>query len=143
MKFEEIFRLVEQRKQELPEDSGTTRLMTIGLEAILPKLNEEIFEVALALETNPREDLPLEISQAFYYLICLSVFLDEPYSTFPYRHLEAPAPEDAHDLAKKLLRLSALICHQPCAATMKQLPPLLYSALNYGKIPEDEMLELL
>jgi len=132
MTFEELFRVIEERKRKLPEGSGTTALLTRGLDSILPKLNEESFETALALECDGPDEVVLEVSQCFYYLICLAVFLGESYDSL---RLDTPLSEDVevHDLAKRIARTAAAICHTPCMSSINEMPPLLLKALELGK----------
>lgn len=139
MTFEELYRVIEERKKTLPEGSGTTRLLTRGLDSILPKLNEESFETGLAIEYQGRDEVALEVSQCYYYIICLAVFMGEPYEALK---LQAPLDEPVsskHDLAKQIARTAAAVCHTPCLSTMNRLPPLLMKALEMGDSDLDHM----
>jgi phosphoribosyl-ATP pyrophosphohydrolase len=132
MTFEELFKVIEERKKTLPEGSGTTKLLTRGLDSILPKLNEESFEVSLALEVQGRDEVALEVSQCYYYIVCLAVFLGEPYNAL--KLLEKPTEPmlSKHELAKCIARTAAEVCHTPCLSTINKLPPLLLGALELG-----------
>jgi phosphoribosyl-ATP pyrophosphohydrolase len=140
MTFEELYQVIEERKRTLPEGSGTTKLLTRGLDSILPKLNEECFETGLAIETQGRDDVALEVSQVFYYIVCLAVFLGEPYSSLDLmnRELEGDVKNN-HDLAKQISRVAATVCHTPCLGTINRLPPLLHQALSVGESDLEHM----
>lgn len=144
MTFEELYRVIEERKRTLPEGSGTTKLLSRGLDSILPKLNEECFETGLAVETQGRDDVALEVSQVFYYIVCLGVFLGEPYGSLNLHHMECDIEiKSKHDLAKHISRTSAAICHTPCLGTINRLPPLLHKALQMGQSDLEHMFSYL
>jgi|SaaInlStandDraft_1057018.scaffolds.fasta_scaffold15366_4 phosphoribosyl-ATP pyrophosphohydrolase len=131
MTFQELFQVIEERKRTLPEGSSTTTLLTRGLDSILPKLNEESFETALALECQGPDEVALEVSQCFYYLLCLAVFLGEKFDGL---ELDTQLNEevDRHELAKRIARSSADLCHTPCLSSINAMPPLLLKALELG-----------
>ena len=132
MTFEELYKVIEERKKTLPEGSGTTKLLTRGLDSILPKLNEESFEIALALEYQGRDEVALEVSQCYYYLVCLAVFLGESYVSLQLQTKLESNISSKHELAKCIARTAAEICHTPCLSTINRMPPLLLKALELG-----------
>jgi phosphoribosyl-ATP pyrophosphohydrolase len=138
MTFEELFLVIEERKRTLPEGSSTTTLLTRGLDSILPKLNEESFETALALEYQGPEEVALEVSQCFYYVLCLAVFLGEKFDGLEL-NTRLNEDVDQHELAKRIARTSAVLCHTPCLSSINALPPLLLKALELGKTDLDQM----
>lgn len=142
MTFKDLYLLVQERKKNLPEGSSTTFLMNQGLNSILPKLNEECFEVGLALEYQEPDDIALEVSQSFYYIICLAVFLDEPFDALKLEDNSSEL-DNKHELSKKIAQTSASICHTPCLASLNQLPTLLFNALNLGHSSKEQMLTYL
>jgi phosphoribosyl-ATP pyrophosphohydrolase len=139
MTFEELYKVIEERKRTLPEGSGTTKLLTRGLDSILPKLNEECFETGLAIETQGRDEVGLEVSQVFYYIICLAVFLGEPFESLQLKSHDDVEVSSKHDLAKKIARTVAITCHTPCLSTINALPPLLLKALEVGESDLEHM----
>jgi phosphoribosyl-ATP pyrophosphohydrolase len=143
MTFEELYKVLLDRKKSMPEGSTTTLLMSKGLSSILPKLNEECFEAGMALEYSDDNDLPLEVSQCFYYHICLAVFIDEPFSSLKLEIGNEDLPTDKHELSKEIARKAADICHTPCLATMNHLPPLLLQTLKVGDCSIEQMLKTL
>jgi phosphoribosyl-ATP pyrophosphohydrolase len=81
--FDDLFALVEQRKEELPEGSYTTSLFTHekGENAVLEKLGEESTELILAAKDDDTEELTYESADFVYHLLVLlsmkGVTLDE------------------------------------------------------------------
>jgi phosphoribosyl-ATP pyrophosphohydrolase len=139
MTFEELFTVIEERKRTLPEGSGTTHLLTKGLDSILPKFNEESFEVGLALESQGADDVALEVSQCYYYLVCLAVFLGEPYDALALDRRDEVSFDSVHECAKEIARTAAAVCHTPCLQTINRMPPLLLCALELAKSDVEKM----
>jgi len=139
MTFEELYNLIAERKRTLPEGSGTTVLLTKGFVKILPKLNEEAFEVGLALESEGPDDVALEVSQCFYYLICLAVFLDEPFDRLDLKTDPEQTCKTEHELAKQLARDSALLCHSPSLEAINKMNSLLFQSLILKKSTLEKM----
>ncbi|WP_224447990.1 phosphoribosyl-ATP diphosphatase [Haloprofundus salilacus] len=71
--LDDLFALVEQRKEELPEGSYTTSLFTHekGENAVLEKLGEESTEIVLAAKDDDREELAHESADFVYHLFVL------------------------------------------------------------------------
>jgi len=64
-------RLIEQREQERPEGSYTTRLFNEGTRRIAQKVGEEGVETALAATTGDDEELCQETADLLYHLLVL------------------------------------------------------------------------
>ncbi len=143
MNFSELYHLLRQRRAEVPPESGSARLLSEGLPRILSKLNEETFEVVLALEHQSADDVALEVSQAFYYLLCLAVYLEEPFDSLLLAEEAEALPQDRHELAKKLCHAAALLCHTPCLGTLNAMPRLLRQALRLAGATERNMFDYL
>ena len=71
MTFEEIYALVKQRKEEMPEGKSTTELFRKGVDGVGKKLVEEAAESWMAARFESREALTLELSQVLYYVACM------------------------------------------------------------------------
>ena len=71
MTFEEIFQLVQTRKNEMPEGKSTTVLFEKGAHGIGKKLVEEAAESWMAARFETQDDLALELSQVLYYVACM------------------------------------------------------------------------
>lgn len=71
--LEELFAVVESRKEELPDDSYTTTLFTHekGENYVLEKLGEEATELVLAAKDDDREELTHEAADIVYHLLVL------------------------------------------------------------------------
>lgn len=71
MTFEEIFTLVKERKEKMPEGKSTTELFKKGSHGIGKKLVEEAAESWMAARYESKDDLALELSQTLYYVACM------------------------------------------------------------------------
>ncbi len=71
--LEELYKLIETRRDERPAGSYTTYLFNSGIDKILKKVGEESAEVIIAAKNT--EDAPLiaETSDLLYHLIVLLV----------------------------------------------------------------------
>jgi len=71
--LEELFAVIEDRKETLPEDSYTASLFTHekGENAVLEKLGEETTELILAAKDDDREELAHESADIVYHLLVL------------------------------------------------------------------------
>ena len=69
----ELFEVVEDRKETLPEDSYTASLFTHekGENAVLEKLGEETTELLLAAKDDDREEIAHESADIVYHLLVL------------------------------------------------------------------------
>jgi len=71
MTFEEIYALVKERKEKMPEGKSTTELFKKGVHGIGKKLVEEAAESWMAARYESKDDLALELSQTLYYTACM------------------------------------------------------------------------
>ena len=71
--LEELFAVIEDRKETLPEDSYTASLFTHekGENAVLEKLGEESTELVLAAKDDDREEIAHEGADITYHLLVL------------------------------------------------------------------------
>jgi phosphoribosyl-ATP pyrophosphohydrolase len=71
--LEELFAVIESRKEELPEGSYTASLFTHekGENAVLEKLGEETTEVLLAAKDDEETELVHEAADLVYHLLVL------------------------------------------------------------------------
>ncbi|MEF8830319.1 MAG: phosphoribosyl-ATP diphosphatase [Halobacteriales archaeon] len=69
----ELFAVIEDRKETLPEDSYTASLFTHekGENAVLEKLGEETTELVLAAKDGRREAVAHEAADIVYHLLVL------------------------------------------------------------------------
>ncbi len=70
---DEVFAVIEDRKETLPEDSYTASLFTHekGQNAVLEKLGEETTELLLAAKDEDREAIAHESADIVYHLLVL------------------------------------------------------------------------
>jgi len=71
--IDDVFAVIEDRKENLPEDSYTTSLFTHekGENAVLEKLGEETTELILAAKDDDSEELAHEAADIVYHLFVL------------------------------------------------------------------------
>ena len=77
--LEELFSVIQDRKEEMPEGSYTTQLFNEGVERIAQKVIEEAGETAIAGATGDREGIVREMSDLLYHsLVLLSALGAKP-----------------------------------------------------------------
>lgn len=71
--LEDLYKLIEQRKEQRPEGSYTTYLFNSGLDKILKKLGEEATETIVAAKNPDAGRLTSETADLLYHLMVLLV----------------------------------------------------------------------
>ena len=76
--FEELFGVIEDRKERLPDDSYTAALLTHekGDDAVLEKLGEETTEFILAAKDDRPDRMTSEAADVVYHLLVALVAHD-------------------------------------------------------------------
>jgi phosphoribosyl-ATP pyrophosphohydrolase len=76
--LDDLFAVIEDRKERLPEDSYTASLFTHekGENAVLEKLGEETTELILAAKDDDREELAHESADIVYHLLVVLAMHD-------------------------------------------------------------------
>ena len=69
--LQDLFKLIQERKDQRPEGSYTTYLFDSGLDKILKKVGEEAAETIIAAKNEDRKPLSAEISDLLYHLLVL------------------------------------------------------------------------
>jgi phosphoribosyl-ATP pyrophosphohydrolase len=71
--IDELFDVIEDRKETLPEDSYTASLFTHekGENAVLEKLGEETTELLLAAKDDDHEEIAHESADIIYHMLVL------------------------------------------------------------------------
>ena len=69
----ELYDLIVERKQKMPEGSYTTYLFDKGLDKILKKVGEESAEVIIASKNRNKSEVVYETSDLLYHLLVLLV----------------------------------------------------------------------
>lgn len=67
----ELFRLIKDRQEHLPEGSYTTRLFRRGIDRIAQKVGEEAVEVVIAGKNRERKEIIEETADLIYHLLVL------------------------------------------------------------------------
>ena len=70
-KLEDLYRLLIDRKEKMPEGSYTTYLFQKGLDKILKKVGEESTEVIIAAKAEDRAETVYEIADLAYHVMVL------------------------------------------------------------------------
>ncbi len=76
--LEELFAVIEHRKEELPEDSYTASLLSHerGQNAALEKVGEESTEFVLAAKDDNREEIAHEAADIVYHVLVVLAMHD-------------------------------------------------------------------
>lgn len=76
--LDELFAVIERRKENLPDDSYTASLFTHekGENAVLEKLGEEMTELLLATKDDDEEEIAHESADIVYHLLVLLAMKD-------------------------------------------------------------------
>jgi len=71
--LDEVFEVIEDRKETLPEESYTASLFTHekGENAVLEKLGEEMTELILAAKDDDHEEIAHESADIVYHMLVL------------------------------------------------------------------------
>jgi len=69
----ELYQVILDRQQKLPEGSYTTYLFTKGLDKICKKVGEEAAEVIIAAKNKDQAEIIYEVSDLIYHLMVLGV----------------------------------------------------------------------
>ena len=69
--LDEIFAVIKDRQQELPEDSYTAKLIQEGVGRVAQKVIEEAGETAIAATQGDNDNLPGEVADLLYHSLVL------------------------------------------------------------------------
>lgn len=69
--LQDLFKLIQERKDQRPENSYTSYLFNQGLDKILKKVGEEAAETIIAAKNEGAKELTAEISDLLYHLLVL------------------------------------------------------------------------
>lgn len=76
--FDELFKIIEERKYSRPEGSYTRHLLDSGEDLILRKIGEETLEVIFASKSEGEQRLVEESADLIYHLFVLLAYKDIP-----------------------------------------------------------------
>ena len=69
--LDELFAIIKDRQQELPEDSYTAELLQQGVPRVAQKVIEEAGEAAIAATQGDNDNLPGEVADLLYHSLVL------------------------------------------------------------------------
>ena len=72
-KFDELYELLVDRKEKMPEGSYTTYLFEKGIDKQLKKVGEESTEVIIAAKSGDKAETIYEISDLAYHILVVMV----------------------------------------------------------------------
>lgn len=83
MTLEELYKIIEDRKKNLPEDSYVASLFRDGIDRIVQKVGEEATEVIVAAKNKKKKEIISEIVDLlFHVLVLLASFEITPKEIF-------------------------------------------------------------
>lgn len=71
--MENLYKLLQSRKNDMPEGSYTTYLFEKGIDKILKKIGEETTEVIIASKANDKKETIYEIADLAYHVMVMMV----------------------------------------------------------------------
>lgn len=88
--LQELFALIQTRKQLMPEGSYTTKLFGRGENRIIQKVGEEAIETVIAAKNNDHDEIVNEVSDLIFHLLVMlaakGVTLEEVVANLIKRH---------------------------------------------------------
>lgn len=79
MILDEIFKIIEDRKKKMPQDSYVAALFKGGEDRVIQKVGEESIEVIIAAKNKNRQKIISEAADLFFHLlVMLSLFKISP-----------------------------------------------------------------
>lgn len=73
MTLPELYKLIQSRKEQMPEGSYVASLFTEGENRIIQKVGEEAVEVVIAAKNNDTKELTSESADLLFHLMVLLV----------------------------------------------------------------------
>lgn len=67
----QLFELIKKRKEELPENSYTTKLFQKGADRIIQKVGEEAIEICIAAKNRNKEEVVNEVSDLVFHMMVM------------------------------------------------------------------------
>jgi phosphoribosyl-ATP pyrophosphohydrolase/phosphoribosyl-AMP cyclohydrolase len=90
--LDHLFKLIKNRKSEMPENSYTTKLFARGANRIIQKVGEEAIETVIAAKNRDKKEIVNEVSDLIYHLFVMlveqEIEFDEIIDNLAERHSE-------------------------------------------------------
>ena len=71
MTIEELYKIIEGRKQEKPDDSYVASLLQKGRDRIVQKVGEEATEVVIAVKNRRKKEIIEETADLWFHLLIM------------------------------------------------------------------------
>lgn len=71
MNLEDLYKIIEERKKNMPENSYVASLFKKGKDKIVQKVGEETTEVVIAAKNESKERLISEVADLIFHLLVL------------------------------------------------------------------------
>ncbi len=88
--IDQLNKLIKERKENLPENSYTTKLFMEGADRIIQKVGEEAIETVIAAKNRDKEEIINETSDLIYHLLVMlaeqEIGFDEVVNKLIFRH---------------------------------------------------------
>lgn len=107
--FEEVFSVIEDRKEHPKEGSYTNYLFDKGIDKILKKVGEEATEIVIAAKNPNPNEIKYEIADFLYHMMVLMAEKGVTWEEITEEWPTAEQPPDGH--ARSLLQLSKRTAH--------------------------------
>ncbi len=75
MSLEELYKIIEERKEKMPKDSYVAFLFNEGLDRIIQKLGEESTEVIIAAKNESKQRVISEAADLFFHTLVMLSYL--------------------------------------------------------------------
>lgn len=76
MTIDELYKIIEERKKNLPENSYTASLFKKGNDRIIQKTGEEAIEVVIAAKNNDKQQIIYETADLIFHILIMLSALD-------------------------------------------------------------------
>ncbi len=104
--LDEVFHIVRERQQSLPEGSYVTHLLQGGVDRTARKVGEEAIEVVLAAKNEERNEIIAEVADLWFHCVVLlvqsGVTLEDIYRELARRHGKRPSFQDKAEAQAQL-----------------------------------------
>ncbi len=74
--LDDVYQIIQQRKETMPEDSYVASLLKGGLDRILKKVGEEASEVIIASKNNQAEEIIYEMADLWFHSLVVLGYHD-------------------------------------------------------------------
>ena len=104
--LDEVFQVIRQRQQELPQGSYVTHLLQGGVDRIARKVGEEALEVVLAAKNGVADELTAEVADLWFHCFVLladcGLTPDDVYHELARRHGKPPSFQEKAEAQAQL-----------------------------------------